>query len=157
MREGAPITSQGPLRLYSFSFEFRPLFSYCHSLLRHAASVFAPYPFPFHPSPPPCIKYGNNAWFHWLGVWWCLGGCHSQGCHGYTLYSVHLPLRHFSPHSSSLIILSIVSRGGWLGNLANIKVENSGAVGYVGSSLTVHNPLFSVHKLWLNKLMQFFY
>ena len=24
----------------------------------------------------------------------------------------------------------------------NIKVENNGAVGYVGSSLTVHNPLF---------------
>ena len=41
----------------------------------------------------------------------------------------------------------IVSRGDWLGNPANIKVENNGAVGYVGSSLTVHNPLFSVHKL----------
>ena len=39
------------------------------------------------------------------------------------------------------------SRGDWLGNPANIKVENNGAVGYVGSSLTVHNPLFSVHKL----------
>ena len=42
---------------------------------------------------------------------------------------------------------TIVSRGDWLGNPANIKVENNGAVGYVGSSLTVHNPLFSVHKL----------
>ena len=32
--------------------------------------------------------------------------------------------------------------------LANIKDENNGAaVVYVGSSLTVHNPLFSVHKL----------
>ena len=41
----------------------------------------------------------------------------------------------------------IVSRGDWLGKPANIKVENNGAVGYVGSSLTVHNPLFSVHKL----------
>ena len=41
----------------------------------------------------------------------------------------------------------IVSRGDWLGNPANIKVENNGAVGYIGSSLTVHNPLFSVHKL----------
>ena len=39
------------------------------------------------------------------------------------------------------------SRGDWLGNPANIKVENNGAVVYVGSSLTVHNPLFSVHKL----------
>ena len=43
--------------------------------------------------------------------------------------------------------LTIVSRGDWLGNPANIKVENNGAVGYVGSSLTVHNPLFFVHKL----------
>ena len=38
------------------------------------------------------------------------------------------------------------SRGDWLGNPANIKVEN-GAVGYVESSLALHNPLFSVHKL----------
>ena len=42
---------------------------------------------------------------------------------------------------------TIVSRGDWLGKPANIKVENNGAVGYVGSSLTVHNPLFFVHKL----------
>ena len=42
-----------------------------------------------------------------------------------------------------------LSRGDWLGNPANIKIENNGAAGYVGSSLTVHNPLFSrsVHKL----------
>ena len=40
----------------------------------------------------------------------------------------------------------IVSRGDWLGNPAKIKDENNCAVGYVGSSLTVHNPLFSVHK-----------
>ena len=46
-----------------------------------------------------------------------------------------------------VIILIIVSGGDWLGKPANIKVENNGAVGYVGSSLTVHNPLFSVHKL----------
>ena len=39
----------------------------------------------------------------------------------------------------------IVSRGDWLGNPPNIKVENNGAVGYVGSSLTVHNPLFSLY------------
>ena len=43
--------------------------------------------------------------------------------------------------------LNIVSRGDWLGKPANIKVENNGAVGYVGSSLIVHNPLFFVHKL----------
>ena len=41
----------------------------------------------------------------------------------------------------------IVSRGDWLGNQAKIKDENNGAVVYVGSSLTVHNPLFSVHKI----------
>ena len=40
-----------------------------------------------------------------------------------------------------------VSRGDWLRKLANIKVENNGAVGYVGSSLTVLNPLFFVQKL----------
>ena len=33
-------------------------------------------------------------------------------------------------------------RGVWLGNTANIKVENNSAVGYVGSSPIVHNPLF---------------
>ena len=31
--------------------------------------------------------------------------------------------------------------------LANIKDENNGAVVYVGSSLTVHDSLFFVHKL----------
>jgi len=40
-----------------------------------------------------------------------------------------------------------VSRGDWLGKPANIKVENNGALVYVGSSLTVQNPLFLVHKL----------
>ena len=38
------------------------------------------------------------------------------------------------------------SRGDWLGKPANIKVENNGAVGYVRSSLTVHNPSVCVHK-----------
>ena len=40
----------------------------------------------------------------------------------------------------------IVSRGDWLGNPAKIKDKKKVTVGYVGSSLTVHNPLFSVHK-----------
>ena len=41
-----------------------------------------------------------------------------------------------------------VRRGDWSGAPANIKVENNGAVVYVqGSSLTVRNPLFFVHKL----------
>ena len=47
----------------------------------------------------------------------------------------------------ALQVVIIVSRGDWLGKPANIKVENNGAVGYVGSSLTVYNPLFFVHKL----------
>ena len=38
--------------------------------------------------------------------------------------------------------LNKVSRGDWLWNTANNKVENNGAVSYVESSLTVHNPLF---------------
>ena len=42
---------------------------------------------------------------------------------------------------------SYKSKGDWSGKPANIKVENSGAVGYVGSSQTVHNPLFFTHKL----------
>ena len=46
-----------------------------------------------------------------------------------------------------IIITTIVSRGDWLGNPTNIKVENNGAVVYVGSSLTVHNPLFFILKL----------
>ena len=40
----------------------------------------------------------------------------------------------------------IVCKGDRLGNPAKIKDENNGAVVYVGSSLTVHNPLFSVHE-----------
>ena len=46
-----------------------------------------------------------------------------------------------------ILFLNIGSRGDQLGKPANIKVENNSAVGYVGSSLTVHNPLFFVHKL----------
>ena len=37
----------------------------------------------------------------------------------------------------SRLVSNIVSRRDWLGNPANIKVENNSAVGYVGSSLTV--------------------
>ena len=46
------------------------------------------------------------------------------------------------------------SRGVLLWNPANIKVENNGAVGYVGSSPIMHNPLFWVHKFGLDKLMR---
>ena len=34
-----------------------------------------------------------------------------------------------------------------MGNPANIKAENNGAVVYIGISLIVHNPLCFVHKL----------
>ena len=53
-----------------------------------------------------------------------------------------------------LFSVSHHSRGDWLGKPATIKGESNGAVGYVGSSLTVHNPLYFVHKFRLNKLMQ---
>ena len=44
--------------------------------------------------------------------------------------------------------LAIISRGDWLGKPADMKVENNHvAVVYVGSSLTLNNPLFFVHKL----------
>ena len=36
------------------------------------------------------------------------------------------------------------SRGDWLGKPANIKVANNDAVGYVESSLTVHNPVIII-------------
>ena len=41
-----------------------------------------------------------------------------------------------------LVVEVIVSRGDWLGKPAYMKVENNGAVVYVGSSLTMHSPLF---------------
>ena len=37
--------------------------------------------------------------------------------------------------------MQLVVRGDWLGKTANMKVANNGAVVYVGSFLTVHNPL----------------
>ena len=40
---------------------------------------------------------------------------------------------------------------------ANINDKNNSAAVYVGSTLKVHNPLFSVGKLLRNKLMQRFY
>ena len=55
--------------------------------------------------------------------------------------------RNLEKNPKILLSCYIVSRGEWLGKQTNIKVENNGAVVYVGSSLTVHNPLFFVHKL----------
>ena len=60
---------------------------------------------------------------------------------------------YFEKESGRLLSLdhevrhSVVGGENWLGKPPNIKVENNGAVVYVGSSLTVHNPLFFVHKL----------
>ena len=46
-----------------------------------------------------------------------------------------------------LVVEFIVVSGDWLGKPANMKVANNGAVVYVGSSLTVHNPLVFVYNL----------
>ena len=51
----------------------------------------------------------------------------------------------------------IVIRGDWLWKAANINDNNNSAAVYVGSTVKVHNPLFSVGKLLRNKLMQRFY
>ena len=53
--------------------------------------------------------------------------------------------------------LLIVIREDWLWKTTNIKHKNNSATVYVGSSLKVHNRLFSVGKLRPNKLMQRFY
>ena len=53
--------------------------------------------------------------------------------------------------------LLIVIREDWLWKTTNIKYKNNSATVYVGSSLKVHNRLFSVGKLRPNKLMQRFY
>ena len=52
--------------------------------------------------------------------------------------------------------LLIVIREDWLWKTTNIKYKNNSATVYVGSSLKVHNRLFSVGKLRPNKLMQRF-
>ena len=45
----------------------------------------------------------------------------------------------------------------WLWKAANIKDKKKTAAVYVGSSITVHNPWFFVHKWKRNKLMPLFY
>ena len=52
---------------------------------------------------------------------------------------------------------TIVIRGDWLWKAANINDKNNSAAVYDGSTLEVHNPLFSVGKLLRKKLMQRFY
>ena len=58
-----------------------------------------------------------------------------------------------------MVTLYIVSRGNWLLKVANIKKKEkpNGTAIYVGSSQTVYNPLFFVHKLRWNKVMRRFY
>ena len=55
------------------------------------------------------------------------------------------------------VTLNIVIGGDWLWKAANINDKNNSATVYVGSTVKVHNPLFSVGKLLRNKLMQRFY
>ena len=69
----------------------------------------------------------------------------------------HFFLECLTPPCIQASLDIVVSRGDWLGSAANIRGEKNGVVGCVRSPLTVHNPLLSVHKLWLNKLMQCFY
>ena len=59
--------------------------------------------------------------------------------------------------TTTLNHLSIVIRGDWLWKAGNINDKNNSAAVYVGSTLKVHNPLFSVSKLLRNKVMQHFY
>ena len=49
------------------------------------------------------------------------------------------------------VCLIIVVWGDWLWKTTNIKYKNNSATVYVGGSLMVHNPLFSVGKLRRNK------
>ena len=53
----------------------------------------------------------------------------------------------FSSRKCNQVDSAIVGRGDWSGKPQNIKTENNGTVVYVGSPLTVHNPLFFVQKL----------
>ena len=88
-----------------------------------------------------------------------LQACEKQNSENGIAYSLHFALLYQYARQKvwrSFSVL-IVSRGNWWGKPANIKAENNGAVVYVGSSLTMHNPLFFVLKLWLNKLMRSFY
>lgn len=52
--------------------------------------------------------------FQWLAVWRCLGQCHSQGCHGYTLHSPafreSLASQALPPGSSLLMSLKDLGR-----------------------------------------------
>ena len=97
------------------------------------------------------IVVGNQAYrsTHTLYTLYCTGerGRQEGGAYsGETAYwSMGAYSRKYGIPLSS-IFETIVSRGDWLGNPANITVENNGAVDYVGSSLTAHNPLFSVHQ-----------
>ena len=69
------------------------------------------------------------------------------------LFNVYLSFwQKFRLYNSNIVI-----RGDWLWKAANINDKNNSAAVYVGSTVKVHNPLFSVGKLLRNKLMQRFY
>ena len=75
------------------------------------------------------------------------------------LHTLHLctPCTYLVIVMYQIFSLDIVIRGDWLGKAANINDKNNSAAVCVGSTLKVHNPLFSVGKLLRNKLMQRFY
>ena len=82
-----------------------------------------------------------------------LRACEKQNSENGIAYSLHFALLYQYARQKvwrSFSVL-IVSRGDWLWKPANIKGENNGAVVYVGSSLTVHNPLcFVANCDWIN-------
>ena len=74
--------------------------------------------------------------------------------------SAHRPSKNraqVAETEQEVIITNIVIRGDWLWKAANINDKNNSAAVYVGSTLKVYNPLFSVGKLLRNKLKQRFY
>ena len=105
---------------------------------------------------PNCYKHCTTIRILYCSLFLCFSNNNNNNDNNNNIYRGS-PTRQGGFQWGSLSPSSIVSRGDWLGKPANFKVENSGTVGYVGSSLTPCNPLFFVHKLRLNKLMQCFY
>ena len=90
---------------------------------------------------------------------WKVGGAQLLGKNDRLSSKLHKKRNEKEREKRGAMYQSIVSKGDWLGKPANIKFENNGAVDkvYVGSSLTLRNLLFFVHKLCLKKIMRCFY
>ena len=67
-----------------------------------------------------------------------------------SFYRRHSICTFKSLRSDRVFAFSIVNRGDWLWNPANIKGANKDAKIYVGRSTTVHKLLFCVHTLCMN-------